>query len=90
MGITPKQVLHDVLTNHKHIECKDKTGIVVSKDRYNCDDENFVAESPFVDQSSTIELITPGTFQVHKNVFLFSYHFLHQFFFKLRGPPFFA
>jgi hypothetical protein len=87
MGITPKQVLHDVLTSHKHIESKDKSGIVVGKDRYNCDDENLVAESPFVDHSSIIELNTPGTFQVHQNLFLFSYYFLHQFFFKLRGPP---
>ena len=87
VGITPKQVLHDALTHHQHIPGKEKNGASVSKDRFNCDEENFVAESPFVDQDNTIILIAPETFQVSPNLFFTSYFFIHQFFFELRGPP---
>jgi hypothetical protein len=87
LGITPKQVLHDALTHHQHIPGKEKNGALVSKDRFNCDEENFVAESPFVDQDNTIILTIPETFQVSSNLFFTSYFFLYQFFFELRGPP---
>jgi len=86
IGITPKQRMHDILTNHQHIR-DDKQGVSVSKDRFNCDDENFVAESPFVDQNIIIELRLPVAFAINTNLFLTSYYFFHQFFFDLRGPP---
>jgi hypothetical protein len=87
LGITPKQVLHDVLTNHKHTQVVNDNIPSINKDRFNCDDENLVAESPFSDHSIIIEFVPPSIFPVKKNQLLLSYHFLHQFFFELRGPP---
>jgi hypothetical protein len=87
LGITPKQVLHDILTNHEHIPEKTKTGACITKDRFNCDDENFVAQSPFVGQDCILVIDIPPIFQVKLKCFFTSYTFLHQFFFELRGPP---
>lgn len=87
LGITPKQVLHDMLTSHQHIPGKEKNGASFNKDRFNCNDENFVAESPFVEQDCTIIVQMPSAFQVNAKFFFTSYSFLHPFFFELRGPP---
>jgi len=87
LGITPKQVLHDILTNHQHVQVKEKNSASVSKDRYQCDEENFVAESPFVDTNNSIQISMPEIFQASTNLFFTTYCFLHQFFFELRGPP---
>lgn len=90
IGITPKQVLHDLLTNHDHIPVEDRSGAWIGKDRYNCDDENFVAESPFVLHDLDHAIQAPSSFQVSRNTFLVSYSFLSLFFFELRGPPAFV
>ncbi len=87
LGITPKQVLHDALTNHQHTAAKEKAGAWVNKDRFNCDDENLVAESPFVDLACAIIVPVPPAFSANTNVRVTSYSFLHPFFFELRGPP---
>ncbi|MBC7829362.1 MAG: hypothetical protein H7122_16565 [Chitinophagaceae bacterium] len=90
IGITPKQVLHDVLTHHQHVQGKEKGTSWVSKDRFNCDDENLVAQSPFVEQHNELQIVLPSNFSIGINLFFTSYKFLHQFFFELRGPPSFA
>jgi hypothetical protein len=87
IGITPKQVLHDALTNHQHIPNKEKGGLSVAKDRYNCDEENFVAESPFVAQDCSHIICQHSAFLFKPSIFLSSYSFIHPFFFELRGPP---
>ena len=83
----PKQVLHDVLTHHQHFQGKEKNGASVSKDRFNCDDENLVAQSPFIDHNHTLLIVVPSAFKVDTDLFFTSYFYLHQFFFELRGPP---
>lgn len=90
LGITPKQVLHDALANHQHIPCTEKGSVSVVKDRYNCDEENLVAESPFVAQDYNQLIGEHSAFLVKTSIFLSSYSFIHPFFFELRGPPAFA
>jgi hypothetical protein len=87
IGITPKQVLHDALTTHQHVLGKEKGTLSVSKDRYNCDEENLVAESPFVVQDYNHTICVRQAFLVKPSIFLSSYSFIHRFFFELRGPP---
>ena len=87
LGITPKQVLHDLLTHHNHVDVKDKTADWIGKDRFNCDDENFVAESPFVHDDNSVIINTPCVFKVNTDFNFLSYFFLHQHFLELRGPP---
>jgi hypothetical protein len=90
IGITPKQVLHDVLTHHHHVQCKEKSASWISKDRFSCDDESFAIESPFFGQNNAVAIIPPAVFRTTSNLFFTSYSFLHHFFFELRGPPFIA
>ena len=87
LGITPKQVLHDILTDHEHVPHVGNAGAWLGKDRYNCDDENFAAESPFVLQISVEFNHLQAAWQVSKSCYFPSYSFLHLFFFELRGPP---
>ena len=87
LGITPKQVMHDLLTRHQHIDVKEKTTAWVGKDRFNCNDESYVAESPFVRYDNTVLLNTPRIFRSNSDFNFPSYFFLHQFFSELRGPP---
>lgn len=86
IGITPKQVLHDALTHHQHIPLNED-GASVGKSRFNCNDENFAAESPFVDQVTDIELIVPDVDRAMPNIFHPSHPREHHVFFELRGPP---
>jgi hypothetical protein len=87
MGITPKQVLHDVLTSHKHIEVNNTNVAWIIKDRFNCDDENLFAESSFIAHSWMYETSFSFIFNLDESVVVSSYNSLGQFFYELRGPP---
>jgi hypothetical protein len=88
-SITPKKSLHDLITNHKdqtYNPCKEGIG-EVSKAGFNCKCDNLVAESPFTQQLSVIELpvLLPASAQ-----YVIRYHhydYSDNFFFELRGPP---
>lgn len=87
MGITPKQVIHDALTSHNHIEGNKKNVPSVNKDRFNCDDQHFDAELPFVDPSYSFELTFRTIFQRRESLFIYSFNSFQHFFYELRGPP---
>lgn len=88
-SITPRQVLHDWLANHKdtshHCDYRGITHFGVNEFHCNCD--NLVAESPFTSQ--------PDLFEFHQLPVLagragFIPHLFYREapgFFSLRGPP---
>src|ERR1700731_2549167 len=89
-SVTPRKLLHDVFANHKdgYSNLSGTPGLPqVSSTVFNCQCDNLVAESPFIDDSSPIEIFTPGLFAEYKSGLVTSIHAEQQFFFGLRGPP---
>ena len=88
LGLTPKQVLHDALTNHDHITTiQDGIGDWVGKNRFNCDDENFVAHSPFLPTEVPSVTFPYLSYRIDVKFLLNSYSHRHTFFSLQRGPP---
>ncbi|MET0637010.1 MAG: hypothetical protein ABWZ25_13355 [Chitinophagaceae bacterium] len=89
LGITPKQILHEVLTNHKHVPGKYHKLATIDRvaTKYVCDIHDQVAESPFVE--TVTEEIRSAVIYTHPVSFHFredpySRDLLHA---DLRGPP---
>ena len=88
-SVTPKQLLHDAITGHKHRAVKYETAVNFQspKSNFQCNWNSDVVESPFTSQpdfqithpripnSSHINYYTPGYFSAD------------YFFSSLRGPP---
>ena len=88
-SITPKQWLHDVITNHHDsrspVSTDDKQSISISG--FHCKCDNLVVQSPFINYEAS-EVINLPEFPVLHQIaiasnFISSYHF----FSSLRGPP---
>jgi hypothetical protein len=89
ISITPKQLLHDVITAHKHSNAKFETDVNFqkSKNSFQCNWHNQTIESPFTDQPDfqidhLIVIHSP-----HVNYFTLSFYSTQSFFSSLRGPP---
>ncbi|MEI9911183.1 MAG: hypothetical protein WDO71_16850 [Bacteroidota bacterium] len=89
LSITPKQLLHDVITGHTHNYAKFEkhSNFQASSNNIQCNWHNQLVESPFTDQPD-FQLDHPAV--VHSSPAL--YYTLHdyftdRFFSSLRGPP---
>lgn len=93
LSITPKKILHDLVTNHQ-----DKTSVInddspysqISNSGYKCNTENLVAESPFAPHNHLIELGTLpifGTFHASLQQLQLTTSVIFS---GLRGPPAFC
>ncbi|RYY57642.1 MAG: hypothetical protein EOO09_01660 [Chitinophagaceae bacterium] len=89
LGITPKQILHDLLTNHVHVPAKNhsEATIDLQPSKYVCDFHDQVAESPFIPVET--REIAPAVVYLDNAVSFFHESVactvvLHS---NLRGPP---
>jgi hypothetical protein len=88
-SITPKQLLHDAITGHKHSYSKLEAdaNYQASKNNFKCNWQNQVIESPFIDQEN-FQLQQPVlVYSSYINHYTFSYYSTQPFFSSLRGPP---
>jgi len=89
LSITPKQLLHDVITGHKHSYSKVEShpGFKASSNSIQCNWHNQLAESPFTDQPD-FQLNHPSVVHSsHTLHYTLNYYFTGYFFSSLRGPP---
>lgn len=89
LSILPKQLLHDVITGHKHTDSKfqDQTNYQASKNSFQCNWHHQIVESPFTDQPD-FELQQPViSYSSYINHYTLSYHSADHLFSSLRGPP---
>jgi hypothetical protein len=89
VSITPKQLLHDAITGHKH-NYKKFTGtpdFQTSKKGFQCNWNNDVIESPFTFRAE-IQLEQPVfVYNLYFNLYTSGYHSTELFFNTFRGPP---
>ena len=87
LAITPKQLLHDAVANHKHHCTLPTPDARISKASFLCDCDNLVAEGSFI-QIANLTLVHP---QVEYAVYSLHHHKYYQPLaiaaFRLRGPP---
>jgi hypothetical protein len=89
-SITPKKVLHDLVANHidTHSKaCPDNSTTKIVKAGFNCNTEDLVVESPFIENSCSIELPEPPTLSLIFSERPENFYYFHQLFAELRGPP---
>src|SRR5689334_14884 len=89
LSITPKQLLHDTLTGHKHSYQTENhdANVKSSKPGFNCNWNHDLLESPFTGEPAMRldHPITAGTaLYIDYRV---SYHSTLQYYSSLRGPP---
>src|SRR6516164_1141760 len=87
LAITPKQLLHDAVANHKHHWTLPARDARVNKASFLCDCDNLVAEGSFI-QMTNITLVHPEvSYAVYSLQHHSNYHPLTIAAFRLRGPP---
>ncbi|MEO8171488.1 MAG: hypothetical protein ABI581_00340 [Sediminibacterium sp.] len=90
-SITPKIVLHNLVANHKDGRTKtslvDPSSTQLSKASFNCQCDNLISESPFVDAAQPAYIVTEISFKAYKNVFVEKVYATQLFCSALRGPP---
>ena len=89
-SITPKKVLHDLVANHRDTHSKasqDNTTTKIVKAGFNCNTEDLVVESPYIENSCTIELPEPSSLSLIFSERPVNFYYFHQLFAELRGPP---
>jgi hypothetical protein len=89
LSVTPKQLLHDVITGHKHSLVKDDAVVSfqTSKKNIQCNWHNDAVESPFTDQPA-FEVDHP--FPPYASYIILNIgnrYSAEHFFSALRGPP---
>jgi hypothetical protein len=91
-GITPKVILHDLVADHVDFSfsAQKDSGPNIHISGFNCQIENFVAESPFTDNCQELAVI-PATYYTVLKSQLYNRIFSQPIFYsELRGPPFAA
>ena len=87
LAITPKQLLHDAVANHKHHWTLPTPDARINKASFLCDCDNLVAEGSFI-QIANLTLVYP---QVEYVVYPLHHYKYSQPLaiaaFILRGPP---
>jgi hypothetical protein len=89
LSIAPRQLLHDVITGHKHTYTKHYGEISVQAPEANaqCTWHQQAVVSPFIDEQD-IQLPQPLiAFTSYVNHYTFSYYSTAHSFSSLRGPP---
>lgn len=88
LGICPKSFLHNIFSKHIDSVFKKKSGspLQLTTAGYNCDCDNLVAESSFVNnpQEFSFPIFTSFSSCVIDEV---SYSSISKFYSSLRGPP---
>ena len=87
LGITPKRILHDVFAKHTDINSKKtNTPLHITTSGYNCDRDNLVAESIFVNDLTVLDLPIFHRFSnyLFKNT---SFSSISEIYSSHRGPP---
>ena len=88
LSVTPKQLLHDVVTGHKHSPIKyDVVNVQASKNNFQCNWHNDAVESPFTDQPALQfdHPLPPYTSYITFNNS--DQYSAENFYSALRGPP---
>jgi hypothetical protein len=90
MSITPKQLLHNLFSNHNDISYShsrnNNSQPQINKAGINCQCVDFVAESPFIDINDVVNII-PVFFHDKKAWYCSAPYSLYKFFSEFRGPP---
>ena len=87
-SITPKQWLHDVITNHhdsRSNAADDKQS--VSTSGFHCKCDNLVVQSPFINYEASEVVNLPEFFILHQTEIAGNLISAYHFFSSLRGPP---
>lgn len=85
---TPKQWLHDIVTNHKDARAASFDGKQsLSVAGYHCDCENLVVQVPFINYDLAVELNTPEFSIQHHSATISNFISTYHLFSSLRGPP---
>jgi hypothetical protein len=89
VSVTPKQLLHDAITGHKHsyLKFEGDLKIQTSKNNFQCNWHNDVIESPFTDQPYVQFDHSFPVYTSYINHYTCRYYSAEQFFSPLRGPP---
>jgi len=89
ISISPKRYLHDIFANHNDtISLAVNDGkLQLSEAGYNCDCNNLVATSPFMDEAVNIVVICPTIYPAFFVAFSNPLHSTSYSFTELRGPP---
>jgi hypothetical protein len=86
-SITPRKILHDALARHADSSNSNFKTPHVTTNGFNCNCNSLVAESPFTDDSYSIDIIVPLIYLESHQIPTFRFHTLHDVFTPLRGPP---
>ena len=88
-SVTPKILLHNLVANHKDSEIKSNFSNEeqFSKSGFNCNCDNLVVESPFVNDFIPVHLSAAKQFAQHQTFFRNGFASFHHFYLELRGPP---
>jgi hypothetical protein len=88
-SVTPKILLHNLVADHKDSPIKSNLSDKhqFSKAVFNCNCDNLVVESPFVNDVLPVYLAVQKLFVRQQTFFRNNFSFLHHFYFELRGPP---
>ncbi len=87
--ITPKILLHNLLADHRDAPFSHNhaDGSQISKSVFNCNSDNLVVESPFINDYLPVELSAVPKFPDEHIVYLKNFCSGTCLYFELRGPP---
>ena len=88
LSVTPKQLLHDVITGHKHSVINyDVVNFQAAKNNFQCNWHNDAVESPFTDQPAFQFDYSRSFFISYDDFYTQGFCYTEDFTFALRGPP---
>jgi hypothetical protein len=89
LSVTPKQLLHDVVTGHTHTNTRDVDGdkVKTSLPGFQCNWNSEVVESPFNNHAAIQEDHPVAEYSRAFILFIVNYNSALHFFSSLRGPP---
>jgi hypothetical protein len=89
LSVTPKQLLHDTITGHKHSHVKFNGAInyQASKNNFICNWQDDAVESPFTDQPAFQFDHVPAPSSPYINYYTCTFYSAEHSFSSLRGPP---
>jgi len=89
LNVAPKQLLHDVITGHKHgfIKVSEYQNIQSSKKGIQCHWHNNIVESPFIDVPDFQVQQPVPVYSSFVNNYNSNYSSTDLFYSSLRGPP---
>lgn len=87
-SITPKIILHDLVTDHKDISPHSPgNSVQVTKSGFHCDRESLVVVLPYLNYKVSIHLDIFKAFRIYQTGAGYQSYSCPHFIFGLRGPP---